>query len=422
MRLTRVLLMAACMFAAHMSWAVAKEVVVPGGAANAGQSISFTTGTGEAVPVEVREDGDDLIVTVLFEGDASSGSLSVGRRDYAIPGGNQPYTVPVPFRPSTPGTDPSSLIPGGPSIAIGWLGGGDTEWGGFTSHAVELTGDGEFAVVGSDDSVSTDGVSVTAQLPTGIGLVSLGYRQYDGDDSYGQLIPAGTGQFAIVNDNFLNDDPLGSTGACCDTGIWSQNELDIEYERIDLEFAWPCSWDWPGDGVFLPHIGLTLGSMEISQRSFDAFVSPGLEGVNTRGDVEFDNDFYQLRFGGDYTLPFNDRWGAQLRLGLGISHSDVSIDMAQDVTVFTPAGTTRVRDSESDTALSVYGGVGIYANLTSSLRADVGYYFDYEQTADPDINNTGDDLFVRNQTSAIDLQSGYNDGFQARLRWTIGGQ
>ncbi len=420
MRLTRVLLLAASMFAAHLSWAVAKDVVVPGGAGNAGQSISFVTDSGQAIPFEARDEGDDLVVTLMFDGDASSGTLTVGGRDYHIPGGSRSHRIP---ETSVPGFIPdiTGMIPRGPSIRIGYTGGGDSEWGDYTSHAVELTGDGEFAIASSDDSVDTDGFSIGFEIPVAIGGIRADYEQWQGDDRYGRDIPSGTGQFAIVNDNFLNGDPNGSTGACCDTGINTVNELDYEAERVNLEFSWPCSWDAPGNGVFMPHVGLTLGSLDVSQRSWDAFVTPGLEGVNTRSDLDFENKYYQLRAGGDYALPFNDRWGLQTRLGLALQYSDSSVDLRQDVTVFTPAGGTSVSESVSETSLAAYGGVGLYVNASDRIRIDAGYYFDYHQAPDPTINQSGDDLFVDNRTSTVDLASAFDTRFSLTVRASLGG-
>ncbi|MCR9277101.1 MAG: autotransporter domain-containing protein [Pseudomonadaceae bacterium] len=421
MKLTRVLLVAASMFAAHLSWAVAKEVVIPGGAANAGQAISFTTLTGESVPADATKEDGDLVVTIYFEGDASEGTLTVGGRDFYIPGGNGTHRVPENFSP-TRVPDITGLIPRGPTIKIGYTGGGDSEWGEYTSHAVELTGDGEFAIASSDDSVDTDGLSIGFEIPVAFGGIRADYEQWEGDDRYGRDIPSGTGQFAIVNDNFLNGDPNGSTGACCDSGINTVNELDYEAERVSLEFAWPCSWDAPGNGVFMPHVGITLGSLDVSQRSFDAFVTPGLETINTRSDLDFENKYYQLRAGGDYALPFNDRWGLQTRLGLALQYSDSSVDLRQDVTLFTPAGGTSVSDSVSETSLAAYGGVGLYVNATDRIRIDAGYYFDYHEAPDPTINQSGDDLFVDNRTSTVDLASAFDTRFSLTVRATLGGQ
>lgn len=418
--LNKLTLAAALLISTQLAWGVAKEIVIPGGAVNAGQTISFTTLTGETVPAEAREEDGDLVVTVFFDADASAGTLVVGGRDYAIPGGNNTYRTPGAPR-SQPIPDITGLIPGGPAISVGWSGSGDAEWGEYTSHAVELTGDGEFAIARSDDAVDTDGFSIGINIPVQIGGIRADYAQWEGDDRYGRDIPSGTGQFAIVNDNFLNGDPNGSTGACCDTGINTINELDYEAERMSLEFAWPCSWDAPGNGVFMPHVGITLGSLDVTQRSWDAFVTPGLEGVNTRSDLDFENKYYQLRAGGDYALPFNDRWGLQTRLGLALQYSDSSVDLRQDVTLFTPAGGTSVSDSVSETSLAAYGGVGLYVNATDRIRIDAGYYFDYHEAPDPTINQSGDDLFVDNRTSTVDLASAFDTRFSLTVRASLGG-
>ncbi|MFK7915588.1 MAG: hypothetical protein AB8B93_16855 [Pseudomonadales bacterium] len=420
LKITQIAVLLALVLGAPLSWAVAKEIIIPGAATQAGQNISFTTLGGESIPSEAESRDEDLVVTVYFSGDAAAGSLQVGEQQFAIPGGNDSYQASLPPSRRVPDAGLYALPDAAPAFQIGWVL-NEAAMDPFTSHAVELTGDGEFPVAESDDGIGLDGYYIGVSVPVGGSILSVRYQDLEGDDSYGSDIAPGAGSYAIVNDDFLGGAPGGSTGACCDTGISSWNELDLERSSFDVELSLPWSFPIREKGTLRPHLGFGFTNTELSVSSVDRFVTPGLEGVNTTSAADFDSDAYRLSVGADLVHPCGERWGTMLRLGVGVQYVDFDYGLNQNINVFTPQGGTAVEGSDSDYSVGLYGAAGVYVDVTPQIRVQAAFEFDtgFDQPA-ADINTTGDDLFVRNQRSEIGLDADTNYGFRVTLQAALG--
>jgi hypothetical protein len=255
-------------------------------------------------------------------------------------------------------------------------------------------------------------------LFSGLGHINVTYTE--GEDRVSNATPAGGNiDTGIVFTDFA---PSGSTGlflgnAGLDTNIFRQ----IEVLGIGGGYRHPL------DRNAVINAGLAF-TYSMTQTDIVARVTSPSFGDDISADYTQSLDdnrftvFLTLDYDGAAAIsegPFVQAGG-----GVGIAFYDVELESQQDVVCNLCSGADRdftltVTDEEDGTAFAARGFAGVGYKFNDKLAISVNGFVDHRDQVAQIVNpRTGDDLFVRNQPTAIGFTSGTSYG--GFLQLTIG--
>ncbi len=409
------------------AWAVYnQQMILTGGGATSipGNRISFTTSSGETIPVTDDGDDDDGIFMLVFPGQgAQSGTLVITNPDgtttsIMVPAGRpgQDISINVPGRTAI-------LVPSGGKPMISRDGYDDAPktyiriGGGFASLDVPGVGagtligaDGESFVGESDSRLSGLSGSATigfnTDLFSGMNIeMTFGYGEADGETS--GSVASGTDNVGIVYHDFSPSDSTGVfIGA---SGLDVTNQVDVEYKKFRLQGGWNMP---QGNGASIqPYISLEY--MKIDQDHWSLVTTPSFADITADSTQEVDQKNWSLGVGAMYTKQLES--GLTFGFGGGVNaiYRDANL-WSQQVNVCGVCGagnnfTAEINDDESDIT---FGG-NLKANVGFQISDGVaiglyGQYVYLDKVAKVFNPSTGDDLFVDNNPTHLESASSSN--------------
>lgn len=409
------------------------------------QEVDLQTGTGEEIPtslisfepadgstVTVEEDDDDGSIALIFPGDRSvPGTLVIDRPDgpairIAIPaaGPGERITVDVPRRTARVVRDPSGPgdRSGPPRATISLIGGFGAVEAPPVGTGVLIEGGGESFAAELDDSVGIPFGGLSVGIPAGPGTLNLFGGYGEGSDDISTSVPAGGG----IDVGFVNTDfaPSGSTGVFLgNAGLDTSLMRDVNVLSFGGSYALPIGgspekgkiWDayfsleysrteqsiW--GNVTSPSFGNDISStinQEVSDRYITLGAGPRLRGQSDSGF------FYYI---GAQALLVHHRGELQSNQSVicnlcGAADQAFTIDLAEHTD-----GVTFGARGKAGFGIEISNGTSIGAYGFAE------YYDERGQIVNP---RTGDDLFIRNQPTALGSQSATNYG--GAVVFTIG--
>lgn len=415
------------------AWAVYNQKVIltgEGAEEIPSTSISFTLPDGTAVPVK-KDDDEDGGLVLVFPGDAAEkGTLIV-----AIPG-QQPRRIAVPMVP--PGNDLvidlprgiAAVVPSGPGdrglappkprVTLNFLGGYGDRFAPQVGAGTLIFDNGEEFAAQTDERVNGPVAGGSASFPLFSGSGHFNITYAEGEDRASNATPAGGNiDTGIVFTDFA---PSGSTGlflgnAGLDTNIFRQ----IEALEIGGGYRHPLD----RNAVFNAGLAFTYS---LTKTDIAARVTSPTFGDDISADYtqSLDDDrftvFFTLDYDGSQAVsqgPFVQAGG-----GIGLDFYDVGLESRQDVLCNLCGGADRdftinVSDQEDGTAFAARGFAGAGYKFNEKLAISINGFVDHRDKVAQIVNpRTGDDLFVRNQPTAIGFTSGTSYG--GYLQLTIG--
>lgn len=387
---------------------------IPGG------SLTFELPDGSIAPVEEDDDGS---LAIVFPGDRSvPGTLIV-----ALPG-QPPRRISVPQVP--PGSDlvidlPRNIaraVPRDPSstprdtdkprVTLRLLGGyGDSHVPDVGAGTL-IFGNGEDFAAETDDRVSGPVGGGSASFPLFGGLGHLGFIYSKGDDRAGNSTPAGGNiDTGIVFTDFA---PSGSTGLFLgNAGLDTSIARDVESFSIGGGYRHPLD----REGVFGAGVSVFYSA---TQTDVSASVSSPTFGNDITADYtqSLDDNRFTIFLSLDYdgSQAVEEGFFVTAGGGVGLDFYDTELESRQDVVCNLcgapdNAFTILVDDSRDGTSFTARGFAGIGFKLGGNLAISLNGFVEHRDKVAQIVNpRTGDDLFVRNQPTAIGFDSGTTYG------------
>ncbi|MFU7529466.1 hypothetical protein [Qipengyuania sp. ASV99] len=395
---------------------------IPGG------SLSFELPDGTTAPVEEDDDGSLVIV---FPGDtAEPGTLIVAvpgqpQRRIAVPmvPGGSDLVIDLPGNRARAVPRGPSDMPGGPDtprVMINLFGGYGEMFVPPVGAGTLIFGNGEEFAAQTDDRVSGPVGGGSASFPMFGGSGHLDFRYADGSDRASNSTPPGGDiDTGIVFTDFA---PSGSTGLFLgNVGLDTAIEREVEHFSVGGGYRHPVGLDGQVG------LGFTFQYASTQTDIFARVTSPTFgNDISADYDQSLDDDritvFFNLDYDGSQTVERGVFFHAGG--GLGLDFYDVSLESRQNVICNLCAGPdanfTLLVDDESDgTAFAARGFAGIGVKLGGNLAVSVNGFANHRDKIAQIVNpRTGDDLFVRNQPTAIGFDSGTSYG--AFVLLTIG--
>jgi len=411
------------------AWAVyPQKMVLTGDGANEipSTSISFLLPDGSSVPVQEDDDGGLILI---FPGDsAEPGTLVV-----TLPDGT---TKSIPVRPPRPGDvlvvnvprgtagfrpdQPANAGPGAPPPVTVFIFGGYAGMDLPTVGAGTLiTGGGEefAAMLGNRVDIPFGGAGVA--FPAGPGVVTIYGGYGEGSDRAANSTPAGGDvDVGIVFTDFA---PSGSTGLFLgNAGLDTMISRDADVLRLGGVYSFPLGDTGP-QGGFFGRVGVEY--QRIEQSVVATVTSPTFgPAISATYTQNVDDSYVALILGGEY--QYREPGGVFFATGVDglLINRDADLDSRQAIICTVCAGddrdfTVTIEDSDSGVTFGARARAEIGLDLGGNSSISVGGFVEYIDKVSQIVNpRTGDDLFVRNQPTAIGTQSATNYGGMVTLR------
>lgn len=390
-------------------------------------SISFTLPDGSSVPV--RQDDDDGGLVLLFPGDnAEPGTLVVTlpngtTRSILVrpPGPGNVLVVDVPrgtasSRPDRPATaGPGSRPP--VSIFVN---------GGYAQMELPPIGAGTLITGGREDFAAHLGDNVGipfggggGSFPAGPGMVTIFGAYGEGKDRAANSTPAG----GAVNVGIVFTDraPSGSTGVFLgNAGLDTHIRRDAQVIRLGGDYVFPLGDNGPKGGFF------GRGGVEFQrvEQSVTAMVTSPTFGpsISSTYTQQVDDSYLALIVGGLYRSRQEGGFFFDIGIDGLLINRDASLDSHQRniCTVCTGADrdfTVTITDKDDGITFGARARAEIGIELGGGTSISVGGFVLYVDKVSQIVNpRTGDDLFVRNQPTAIGTHSATSYGGIVTLR------
>ena len=385
-------------------------------------SISFLLPDGTNIPVQ-EDDDDDGGLILIFPGDgAEPGTLVI-----ALPDGT---TRTIPVSPPRPGNvlvidvprgtarsrpdRPATAGPGAaPTVNVFLSGGYASMELPPVGAGTLITGAGEEFAAMLGNRMDMPMGSVGLAFPAGPGMLSFYGTYGEGNDRAASSTPAGGNvDVGIVFTDFA---PSGSTGLFLgNAGLDVAIRRDADMLRLGGVYNLPFGDNGPQGGLF-GRAGIEYQRVE--QSVMATVTSPAFgAAISATYDQQVQDNYVALILGAEYL----SRQPSGLFLTAGVDglliHRDAELDSRQTITCTLCVGNDRnftVAIQDSDKGITFGGrvrlGIGYALSDTVSVSANgFGEYVDkVSQIVNP---RTGDDLFLRNQPTAIGTRSATNFG------------
>jgi len=393
-------------------------------------SISFEANDGSTVTVE--EDDDDDGIALIFPGDRSvPGTLIIDR-----PGGpairipvpvarpGEKIVVNVPNETATVLRDPSGPGDGSrsPRVTISLLGGYGTVDAPSVGTGVLIEPGGERFAAELDDSIGVPFGGLSLAIPVGPGAVNIfgGYGEAS-DDIFTSTPAGGSIDVGFVNTDFA---PSGSTGLFLgNAGLDTVLARDVSVFTFGGSYSFPLGGPPESSGGFLG-----VASFEFSRTEQDiagVVTSPSFGADISSTIVQEASDRY-ITFGIGPKYKGSDPSGFYYFVGAQglLVHHKGELDSNQIVVCNLCGGpdqafTLSVSDSRDGISFGARAKAGFGFDLGSGTSIGAYGFAEYYDERGKIVNpQTGDDLFIRNQPTALGSQSAFNYGAAAVL--TVG--
>ena len=406
-----------------------QRLVLTGDGANEipSTSISFQLADGSSVPVREDDDGDGLIL-VFPRDSAEPGTLVI-----TLPGGG---TRSIPVRAARPGhilvvdvprgtaisrpDPPDALTPSGqPALTFSLR-------GGYYDLNLPPVGVGTLISGGTEDFAALLGDSVAmpfgglgVAVATGPGVITL-YGDYgEGSDSAANATPSGGGvNVGIVFTDFA---PSGSTGLFLgNAGLDTMIARDAQVVRFGGAYTVPLRTVGPNAHLF-GRIGAEYQRVE--QDVAATLSSPTFgSAISARYDQRVDDRYLALVVGGGYRE--SQPGGLFFVIGADglLVNRDADLVSRQTIVCTLCAAPDRnfiltVEDSDNGITFGARARAEVGLNLGENTTIGIGGFVEYVDALSQIVNpRTGDDLFVRNQPTALRTHSATNYGGLVTLR------
>lgn len=314
------------------AWAVYDQKIVLVGAGAEGMSadkVSFTTATGQSVPVRAQADDDDDRSTFMlgFPGNAAEGGrLTVGDQTYTVPAADFGETLYVDLETGrvgtrSPGRDYGwtgiSLRAGAaygeveaPEVGIGLVGFGSNE---------------RFALQTEDRiPIATTGASLGFDPGFwGVRLSLSGYFGWGDDDASAQVSPDGGAGVVYGQD-------VGTTGLLLgnvDLDVAVDTEVDTH--GIKLKGFWPdCGCEWDGWN-YVPFTYVAYRGIDQEHRlnvTSQAFANQ----FSQERHQDVDEKFFEFGVGGMFSRPLSDRLRFNFAASAGGAYRDAELESQEN--------------------------------------------------------------------------------------------
>ena len=246
-----------------------------------------------------------------------------------------------------------------------------------------------------------------------------GFRFGDGDEQTSADVATMTASTALVFSDFAG----AITGiGLTPFGVTSTQDMDVEIAEGGLGFQFdvqPEGWE---RGRLTPRFQLVLGQLTVEQRSVDTLVDPllvGIEPTVTRTQ-ELDQTYYQLETGLRYTYEASP--AVELFVEAGPVFRAINADLKSIERIqcaFCPGLEDRSiyrADRETSFSVGAQAQAGLAVNATDNLGFEFLVYFrDGADNAAVINPQSGDDLFIRNQPTALNTDPESETGAMLRV-------
>ena len=386
----------------------------PGGESIGESQLSFTTDSGQSVPVvyydEDEEDFDGVFI-IAFSGDeAESGTLTYPGPDgeprtVAVPAGGPGSAIrvnigtgavsvgPRPFIDSPIRLNPAFSTPtiygevGGTTMDIPQAQFGVVDIGGserFLSFSPEKF---DFATYGGSFSIPLGGFTIGGGYYTGAGE----------NTSAGSLSPGGeTGGFVLIGESseFGTGVNLGTLGV----DISTLSRVDFSQGHFKFGVPIPCK---DGGGLFLPYGKVSYGETTIEHWTDISTPAYSPNEVGSSLYERLENERLGLGLGAYYLHPLAE----DLFVGIGgegtVNFNNYNLYAMQTVNVFAASDTVIIEQEDDDTSLALSAELSLTYSLTDNLHLNGFGRINYDEGFGQILNPLSGDDVLAGDTASI---------------------